>query len=124
MALSKTQQKVLDFAKEQIDIARTLDIKAWACHETFHGPTCIEDTRMYKEWEEYGFKSQEAAFERLREQRDNYAETYGKYYEQHKQGMALCRADSRTIKALEKQGYIRIINDGRVYVDTIEVLNY
>ena len=55
---------------------------------------------------------------------EEYAEKYGKYYYNEKNGIVLTRANSRTLKALEKMQLIEIIEDGKSYTDMIKILNY
>lgn len=96
--LSKTQQRVLNEAKEQIDYARNHTLMEWSAKENHF--TSV--TRIIEE----------------------YAEKYGEAYENEKKGIVLAHCDSKTIRALENLGLIEIMNDGGLGIDTIKVLNY
>ena len=97
--LSKTQIEVLDFAKKQIDKARNNDFETWC-------------GRNYKYLDEY----------------EGYREKLENTYENALNGIVSVNCNSRTIRKLEKDGYIEIIYDSAnakgLGFDFIKVLNY
>lgn len=108
MKLSKAQQMIIDEAKKDIDKAR-------AC-ATFEEYFMIEYAPT--------FNGDYNTPEKYKAQDINGYNAYKGYWEAHKRGEVLTRANSRTIKALEKLGVIEIVVDGRSNLDTIKILNY
>ena len=97
MKLSKAQQRVIDYAKADIDFARTHTIREWA----IKGEGLIsEENIAYK------------------------IENYGKYYERQKNAICLTTANTKTLEALRDMGLIEIIRVGGSFPDTIKILNY
>jgi len=105
MKLSAVQQRIIDKAKADIDIARTFDYPEWliSTHGQYFTP---ERVREYIE-EEY-LKCQ---------------------WEERRSGIALAQANSRSIEKLAALGLIEIIRNGkdekRAYaIDKFRLLNY
>jgi len=105
MKLSAVQMEILEEAKRRIDEARSYDTFEEYKGETDHYCQARGGAEYVKAHIEY-------------------YEPYRKYWEQAKNAMPLIRANSRTIKALEKAGLIEIVDDGGMFPDTIKVLNY
>ena len=132
MKLSKAQQSVLDFAKKEIEYARTHDFLHWiAKHFT--------QLDLEEDWDSFPnpYLSNEEAMKRAIEavENDKNPVMYGDIeifpanhrriqYEEEKNGVALTIASSNTLRALERMGLIEIIKDAGRGVDRIRVLNY
>ena len=123
MKLTKAQNYIMEKAHKEIDFARTHTLIEWATKKRYY---CIDikDTVVARRFNEYGYKSLEDAINEVEKELQEYAEKYGKYYYNEKNGIVLTRANSRTLKALEKMQLIEIIEDGKSYTDMIKILNY
>lgn len=104
MKLSEAQKEIIEKAHNDIDFARTHTLIEWATKNLGY---------LGRELKEY-------EIDRI----ESYANDYKKYYEREKNGIVLCRANSRTIKKLEEIGLVEILNDGRNFPDTLKILNY
>lgn len=104
MKLSGAQKEIIEKAHNEIDFARTHTIIEWATK-------CLG--YLGRELEEYEIDRVES-----------YANDYKKYYEREKNGIVLCRANSRTIKKLEEMGFVEILEVGGSFPDTLKILNY
>ena len=104
MKLSEAQKKIIEKAHNDIDYARTHMLVEWAAKNLGY----------------LGRKLGEYEIDRIK----SYANDYKKYYEREKNGIVLCRANSRTIKKLEEMGLVEILNDGGNFPDTLKILNY
>ena len=123
MKLTKAQNYIMEKAHKEIDFARTHTLIEWATNERYN---CIDikDTVIARRFNEYGYKSLEDAINDVEKELQEYAEKYGKYYYNEKNGVVLTQANSRTLKALERLNLIEIIEDGGSYIDSIKILNY
>lgn len=115
MKLSKAQQAVMDEAKKDIDIARSLDYPEWLkkTNSYYQVPSTASDD--YKEMIEQKFI----------EAVDN--GELKEYWERAINGIVLTHCNSRTLAKLQEYGLIEIIRDssGETFgIDTIKVLNY
>ena len=123
MKLTEAQNYIIEKAHKEIDFARTHTIIEWATNARYN---CIDikDTVVVRMFDRYGYKSLDDAINHVKKELQEYAEKYGKYYYNEKNGIVLTRANSRTLKALEKMQLIEIIEDGKSYTDMIKILNY
>ena len=119
--LSKEQSRVMEDAYRQIEWARRLDLHDWAMREKFNviNP---EESIIVQRYDNYGYPSEQYAINRLRQDAKEYAERFKDYYEERKQGIALMRASSSTLRALEKKGFIEIIEDGGRWIDRVKII--
>lgn len=111
MKLSKAQERVMQDAKQKIDNARACE----TFEEYFTKYIAPYNNGAWKTIESYQTKDPEALSH------------YIQFWNNEKDGIVLCEADSRTIRKLEEFGLIKIIYDsvGESYgIDTIKVLNY
>lgn len=102
--LSNTQQKVLDHVRTQIDVAREHDYPEWL----------LATIERFKDNEEAYSKA--IAVEYLKD-----------IWEIARQGIALTDCSSNTIRALEKRGFIEIVEDAcndRDGIDKVRLLKY
>lgn len=108
--LSKTQEEVLDKIKNYIKNSKqyaTYEEKVLEEKVKPHNEFCLKHgynpTTLEKEME--------------------YEERYRKYYDNAvNHNIALCTANSKTLKKLEELGYIEILNEGGSYPDTVKLL--
>lgn len=123
MKLSKSQEKVMEEAKREIDQARSMDypewlmvrnsyyqVPKWATDETspYYNPRYADSLR--KQFAEAVAK-----------------EEWKHYWEDNRNGIVLTKCNSRTLKKLEECGLIKIIYDSNgehIGIDTVQVLNY
>ena len=112
--LTQAQERVLKEAKDTIDRARaSIDYVDYEYNKPYSG---YKDTRYYRTFEE----AKAAIIER-----DNKSDNhYSKLYEEYRTGKALVTSNTKTLKALEALGLIKIINEGGSYPDLIEVIGY
>lgn len=108
MKLSKAQQEVLETAKRNIDKARTYDYPEWLkkINPFYDGGTAYQQ-KCYEE---------ALAREELKDS-----------WENDRKGIVLTHCSSHTIRALERLGFIEIIEDSvetNGCVDIVKVLNY
>ena len=119
--LTESQRKVMDDVYNKVEYARTHTLDEWALKQRFHKDS-IEDILSVQRWNEFGYKSQEQAIERTKNAVEEYKNTYKEYYENARNGQPLTTASTSTLKALEKRGFIRIIETGGTSPDTIELV--
>ena len=99
MKLTATQERILSYAKEQIDKARSMSFEEWAVSE---------------------FRVNLATNEQM-------IEFATKCYEDYRNGIAHCTANGASIKKLEKLGLIEILFDStntKFGFDHIRVIDY
>lgn len=109
MKLTEAQERILTEAKKDIDTARA-----------------------YETYEEYEYnrnsyyKVRGMSLEEAKPiiTKANEGGRWSKYYEAYREGRTLVIANTRTIKALEKLGLIKIIDEGGKFPDWIEVIGY
>ena len=99
MKLSKTQEKVLNELKEDIDVARNNSYEDWMW-ATNKGTRTDYIEKWIKE------------------------ENFKDYWEKYRKGIVLALANTKTLEKLEKEGLIKIIEVGGKMPDWVEVLNY
>ena len=131
MKLTKAQQDVMDWAKKEIDYARTHDFLHWISYTSGYD--------LDLDWDAHPnpYLSNEGVMnEALRMvEKDKHPTIVDGYeifpagywmsrYEARKEGIAITHASSNTLRALERMGLIEIINDAGRGIDTIKVLNY
>lgn len=125
MKLSKTQAKVLEYAKAKIDFARTHSLREWAEKQTELTPDYVQRAIEVDKYH-HGPERLKQMFE---DRIQGYMRRYEKYYEDNKRGIVLCGSvvNSRTLRKLAALGLILILEDScgeRYGIDTIQVLNY
>ena len=97
MKLTESQEKVLEQAKRDIDEARKYkDFDSWL--EARRSYIVEKNTRAY--------------------------DLYKMCWEKARDGMPLVSANTATIKALEKKGFIEIIEIGGRFPDRVRVIGY
>jgi len=104
MKLSKAQEKVMEDAKKQIDEARSMDYPEWLKHGNGY----------YEDHEDAWNKAVAKCYLK-------------KYWEEHRNGIALTHCNSRTLAKLEEYGLVKIIEDSKgeqFGIDTVQILNY
>jgi hypothetical protein len=106
--LTKTQQEVLDRAIDHINEARAIDFEAWVIRSGIH-----------KTFDEY-FKWMVAW--NGREMAEKFVTMDREFYNDTRNGIVTLQANTNTLKALEKKGYIKIIEIGGEWLDKVEVL--
>lgn len=122
MKLSKTQEKVLEKVKQDIDYARE--------HDFLHWVSKAQGFDLDIDWDKHPNKhlTNELILNQAHELVENDTDGYWKStYEKRKSGIALVRCNTRTLKKLEEFGLIEIIHDSTgepVGVDVVKVLNY
>jgi len=108
--LSKAQEKVLEGIKKYIN-----DNKKYA---TYEEKVLEEKVKPHNEFcLKHGYKPTTL------EKEMEYQERYRKYYDNAvNYNIALCTANSKTLKKLEELGFIEILNEGGSYPDTVKLL--
>ena len=73
---------------QKIDFARTHTLIEWVTNKRYN---CIDikDTIVARRFNEYGYKSLEDAINNVEKELQEYAEKYGKYYYNEKNGVVL-----------------------------------
>ena len=122
--LTPSQRKVMERVYDNVEFARTHSPLEWGLRQRYDRVTLdgMDDYILVKRYADYNFKSAEDAKERMLREAQEYADEYRKYYENLKKGIALTYTSSNTLRALESRGYIRIIEDGKSYTDTVEII--
>lgn len=110
MKLTKAQEEILNYAKKDIDLARSFNT-----YEEY------EYNRNHY-WQ--GRYTLEEARELIKENDLENNKFFSKLYEERKRGNAIVTANTRTIKKLEELGLIEIIDEGGSYPDMIKVIGY
>lgn len=110
--ITKAQENVLNRAKERIDFARSHNFYDWYM-------------RRATNYERINIHNLDELDKHLsnRYGRD-LRQAYINDYENERKGITIVLSNTRTIKALERLGLIRIINEGGSSIDTIEVIGY
>ena len=121
--MTKLQETLVNKLKQKIDFARSHTLEEWAIYEEY-GVTEYESTIIVKRFNDYGFKTKEDAINHVKDGCNDYERRYSKSYENCKNGICLCRENSNTLKSLENQGIIEIIEDGKTWIDKVKLLNY
>ena len=106
MKLSKTQETLINNVKAEIDYARNTDFITWLYQDK-------DGNRNYN-----CSITKENILNRID------LEYYKRCYENYRNGIALTITSSATLKSLQNKNIIEIINDARLGVDTIKLLNY
>lgn len=108
--LTKAQEAVLNEAKANIDFARSVNFYDW--YRVSYNANQKSDEDIEKQINKPLYKDigGRAYFEGI--------------YKNEIKGITLVMCNTRTLKALENLGYIRIINEGGSYPDRIEVIGY
>lgn len=108
--LSKAQEKVLEQIKDYIN-----DNKKYA---TYEEKVLEKIVKPHNEFcEKHGYKGVTLDEQMQREER------FRKYYDNAvNNNIALCTANSKTLKKLEELGYIKILHEGGSYPDTVKLL--
>lgn len=119
--LTASQKKVMDRAYDKVEFARTHTIDEWALNSVTRGDS-LEEYRPVKFWNSYGYKSKQEAINATMKDAESYKKNYGKFYEAEKIGQPLTTASTNTLKALEKRGYIRIVEAGGKFPDRVEIV--
>lgn len=127
MKLTKAQQEVIENARQDVDYARENDFPHW-----FAKFVCGRE--LEKDWDSFPnpYITNKTVLDEVNERimedeagSEYFAPGYWKArYERAKQGEAICMASSHTIRALERMGLIKIVNDAGRGVDTFNLLNY
>lgn len=109
MKLTSAQQKVMDEAKEQIDLARTMTFDEW-----FLKTQCNNDIDVYDGYCKNNPEMKQAMF---------------KYYENERNAIVLTHCNSKTLEKLQTLGLIEIIHDSKndktsYGIDHVKILNY
>ena len=108
--LSKTQQEVLQKIKDYINLAK--ECKTFKEYEI--------KTSCFGNYSERNIKSATERFERFEEELTRDYKHY--WIEAREQNIALVNASSSTLRSLEKKGLIKIIEDGKRYIDKVILL--
>lgn len=119
--LTVAQQRILDEAKEKIDFARTHTLREWAENQT--GLT-KEGREMRIEVAVKHGESREKHEQYFENRLKEYETNFRDGYENERKAIVLCRENTKTLEALEKNGFIEIMSVGGRYIDTIKILNY
>jgi hypothetical protein len=93
--LTKTQQKVIDEAKASIEDARTKSFEDWV----------YSTTR-----------------EVVEELPERWVSAFRRDYDGLREGVAIVKASSNTLRALEAKGIIEIVSDGGRNIDYIKLV--
>lgn len=109
--LSTTQQKVLDNIEESINFAKQFsNFKDYWIAKEIGTPGSASYEKLIKTYEEKYISLE-------------IEKTYKKYWLDRLNNITLTICSSSTLRALEKAGYIEIINDAGKDVDTVKLIN-
>ena len=131
MKLTKTQQDLMDWAKRQIDYARTHDFIHWLSNAhgydldldwDAHPNPYLSNEQVWKDAQMMVEKDKKPV---IIEGHEIFpAGWWMSKYEAEKEGIITTQASSNTLRALQRMGLIEIIHDAGIWIDTIRVLNY
>ena len=93
--LTKTQQRVIDEAKASIEEARTKSFEDWVTS---------------------------TAHELVEELPERWVSVLRRDYDGLREGIAIVKASSNTLRALETKGFIEIVSDGGRNIDHIKLV--
>ena len=110
--LTERQQKVLDYAKKQINRAKTC--KDWIEYE-YTAPYSTYSMKMY-------YPTYEDAKRAIIERNNELDNIYSESYDRLLKNQVLVTASTNTLKALEKLGLIKILEVGGNFPDLIEII--
>ena len=114
MKLSKEQERVLKGIQDYISLAKDCN--------TFKEYYIREHTDNFKDRNDYQsiLEHETKIFEQYE---DRLTKDYMKYWkEAREQNIALTSCSSSTLKALEKKGLIKIIEDGGKWIDKVQLI--
>ena len=119
MKLSKAQEEVINNAKTKIDFARTLNFFDWYM-ENYAGNYIRNNIHTPEELDAY-------LENRIGRDNRTMKDLWEEDYQNTRNGIVHCIANSRTLKKLEEMGIIEIVYDSngdRLGLDTIRIKNY
>lgn len=124
--LTASQKDVMEKAYKDVELARTHSLDEWAMYNTTNGAavTLEEAKQNYRpitNWEDYRYDSQEAAIQSLMKNVNNRKKNWSSRYEEDKKGIVWTETSSATLRALEKKGYIEILHDQGIGIDTVRI---
>lgn len=125
--LSKSQQEVMEWAYKVVDFTRSHTLEEWSLAAVIGQRYQDEDIDINKyrpvsHWQDYGYPSKEYIIERTLQDAQDFATNYKRHYENAKNGIVLNQSSSSTIRALEKRGFIKIIEDRGRGIDVIQII--
>ena len=124
--LTPAQRDVMEGAYSNVEFARTHTLQEWALSRVTGGFYTVEQMkqgyRPVTEWQDYRYKSQEDSIRRQLDYAEDYADKYGENYEAAKRGQVLTTTSTNTLRALQKRGFIEILDDGGRTPDTVRII--
>ena len=106
--LSKTQREEMEYLYNKLEFARTHTQQEWALNQLHYTPERFE---RFPEDRDY-----------MLQRADAYIQQFPDAYNRDRSGVLLTRANSSTLKALEKRGFIEIVKDGKQWIDHVKVI--
>lgn len=110
MKLTKAQEKIYEEIKNNINLAKEC--------ETFK--EYYIKKHCFGNYSEDNIKSETAIFERYEEELTKNYKSY--WLEAREKNIALTHCSSSTLRVLEKKGLIKIVEDGKKYIDKVILL--
>lgn len=116
--LSDAQQRAMNLIYERIEIARSRPIEEWALYRIFD--TTDYETAINKRITAY--QDREKAKEMVDNAVANWKNWYNDTYEKDKQGIIDISLSSNVLRALEKRGFIEVIQEGLRARDIVKII--
>ena len=116
--LSDAQQRAMNLIYERIEIARSRPIEEWALYRIFD--TTDYETAINKRITAY--QDREKAKEMVDNAVANWKNWYNDTYEKDKQGIIDIGLSSNVLRALEKRGFIEVIQEGLRARDIVKII--